>query len=79
MVRVRYWAAARTAAGRTVEEIEVDTVGALLAAISTSPQVARVVGASSLLVDGIAVPVTDADRPLRGDELVDVLPPFAGG
>ena len=79
MVTVRYWAGARAAAGREQEAVEAATVGDLLAAIGARPRLARVLGASSLLVDGTAVRREDVDRRLPTGAVVDVLPPFAGG
>ena len=55
------------------------TVGELLAVLSVRPDLARVLTASSLLVDGGAVRREDADRKLATGSTVDVLPPFAGG
>jgi molybdopterin converting factor small subunit len=79
VVTVRYWAAARAAAGCAEESVDAGTVGELIAAIGTRPPLARVLGASSLLVDGSAVRRDDAGHPLPGGSVVDVLPPFAGG
>ena len=79
MVTVRYWAGARAAAGRAEESIDARTVGDLLAAIEVRPALARVLGASSLLVDGTAVRREDRTHLLPPGAVVDVLPPFAGG
>lgn len=79
VVTVRYWAGARAAAGRAEEAVEARTVGELLGAISTSPPLAKVLDASSLLVDGTAVRRDDTEHPLEAGAMVDVLPPFAGG
>ena len=79
MVTVRYWAGARAAAGRAEESVDARTVGELLAAIGVRPALARVLGASSLLVDGIAVRREDTAQLLPRGAVVDVLPPFAGG
>lgn len=79
MVTVRYWAGARAAAGREEEAVAASTVGELLAVLSGRPELARVLTASSLLVDGEAVRREDADRKLATGSTVDVLPPFAGG
>ena len=54
-------------------------VGELLGAIGGRPSLDRVLGASSLLVDGTAVRREDATHPLPAGAVVDVLPPFAGG
>ena len=79
MVTVRYWAGARAAAGRDEEAVDAGTIGELLTTIGSRPALARVLGASSLLVDGTSVRREDADRPLPPGAVVDVLPPFAGG
>ena len=79
MALVRYWAGARAAAGCTEEEFAAATVGDLLADISGRHDISRILRASSLLVDGIAVTTEQSDRQLGADAVVDVLPPFAGG
>jgi sulfur-carrier protein len=79
MVLVRYWAAARAAAGCTEESVAAATVGQLVATLSTRPDLARVLRSSSLLLDGVATPVDDTARRLDGVAEVHVLPPFAGG
>lgn len=79
VVTVRYWAGARAAAGRAEEAVAARTVGELLAAISRRPSLAKVLDASSLLVDGAAVRRDDTEHPLEAGAMVDVLPPFAGG
>ena len=79
MVTVRYWAGARAAAGREEEAVDAGTVGELLAGLSARPELARVLTAASLLVDGEAVRREDADHELASGSIVDVLPPFAGG
>lgn len=79
MVTVRYWAGARAAAGRDEEAVEAATVGALLDAIGGDPSLDKVLGASSLLVDGTAVRRDDVGHRLQAGAVVDVLPPFAGG
>jgi sulfur-carrier protein len=79
VVTVRYWAGARAAAGREEEAVDAGTVGELLAGLSARPDLARVLTAASLLVDGAAVRREDVDRQLASGSIVDVLPPFAGG
>ena len=80
MARVRFYAAARDAAGAT--ETVVDVVGsadlvAQLVARYGDPMT-RVLATASLLVDGRQVSPRD-DVSLLPDEVVDILPPFAGG
>lgn len=76
-VTVRFWAGARRAAGRREEQVVAPDVRALRALLSERPELASVVAASSLLVDGVAP--ADENAPLRDGAVVDVLPPFAGG
>ena len=79
MVRVRYWAAARAAAGHEEETVDASTVGELLTALARRPALATVLSASSLLVDGAAVRRQETSRVIPAGTVVDVLPPFAGG
>lgn len=77
MTRVRYFAAAAERAGVDEEMRAEASVAALRAAIvGDHPALADVLPRCAVLVDGERV---DTDRPLAGTELVDVLPPFAGG
>ena len=78
-VVVRYFAAARDAAGVSEETVDADTIQACLSVIQRThgPEFQRVLKVCSLLVDGLRA--RDLDRPLLGDVEIDVLPPFAGG
>ena len=81
-ISLYYWAGARAAAGVESERFDADTVAEALAAARVSradPRFDRVLGASSLLVDGLAVHADDLARPRAEDTRVEVLPPFAGG
>ena len=84
-VTVRYWAAARAAAQVETETVRVPIRGATiadLAAAVTSRHtgLARVMAVASVLVDGRAVPRgTWAERVVAPGEVVEILPPFAGG
>lgn len=85
-VTVRYWAAARDAAGRDEESVDgVGTLAALLAALRSrhggeSGRLAAVLGVSSYLVDEAPVGARAHDEVLLAEGVaVDVLPPFAGG
>ena len=83
-VTVRYWAAAKAAAGRAEDEVRAATVAAALveaAELHTeSPRYGQVLAVCSLLL---------GDQPLGGQDLstvsltngdvIEVLPPFAGG
>jgi molybdopterin synthase sulfur carrier subunit len=78
-VVVRYFAAARAAAGVAEEVVEADTIRACLSLVTASrgPELERVLRFCTLLVDGVAA--HDLDRPVDGSVGIDVLPPFAGG
>ncbi len=79
MATVRYFAAARAAAGRHEEPVEAATLEELLAIIGErhGERLALVLKACSYLVDGLSCRV--GATPLSSDSTVDVLPPFAGG
>ncbi|HEY9416515.1 MAG TPA: MoaD/ThiS family protein [Pseudonocardia sp.] len=81
-VTVRYFAAARAAAGMDSEEVPVAdgaTVDDLLTALLAGhgARLSDVLAASSLLLDEVAV--RDRRQPLTAGAVLDVLPPFAGG
>jgi molybdopterin synthase sulfur carrier subunit len=80
-VTVRYFAAARAAAGFDDEIIAVapgTTVGALVHTLGDrDPELAKVLSRCSYLCDGIAV--RNLGMTLGDAQTVDVLPPFAGG
>jgi sulfur-carrier protein len=80
-VTVRYFAAARAAAGVDDEILAVEpgtTVAELVDQLSDrDANLANVLKRCSFLCDGIAV--RDATVALDNAQTVDVLPPFAGG
>jgi molybdopterin synthase sulfur carrier subunit len=80
-VNVRYFAAARAAAGMEEETLAVldgTSVTDLVERLSArNPNLATVLERCSFLCDGIAV--RNRAEPLRTNQTVDVLPPFAGG
>ena len=80
-VSLRYFAAVREAAGVETEERVADSIATALeqAGADHGAEFTRLVGISSLLLDGVAVPKEQTAVPLAGDAKVDVLPPFAGG
>jgi sulfur-carrier protein len=83
-VTIRYWAAAKEAAGTSEEVIEAETLaGALAAIVATRPDGARlraVLDRSSFLVNGASVGRSMvADQVLHDGTEVEVLPAFAGG
>lgn len=82
--RLRYWAAAKEAAGCAEEQYDAETLSEALAAArerhSGRPRFAEVLARSSFLVDGAPVGVRDhASVVLTDGDVVEVLPPFAGG
>lgn len=78
---VRYFAAARSAAGVESETVLVaagTTVAALVGTLAArDPELARVLARCSFLCDGFAV--RDEALNLVDGQIIDVLPPFAGG
>ncbi|BBZ71869.1 MoaD/ThiS family protein [Mycobacterium paraseoulense] len=80
-VTVRYFAAARAAAGAESETVVVrlgTTVAELVERLSVrGSRLATVLGRCSYLCDGVAI--RDETAPLRTGNTIDVLPPFAGG
>ncbi len=84
IVTLRYWAAAKEAAGVAEETITADTLaGALAAAGGTAGPDARlraVLARSSFLIDGLPVGVRAPETVVLADAaVIEVLPPFAGG
>ncbi|WP_242909112.1 MoaD/ThiS family protein [Actinomadura terrae] len=84
MGTIRYWAAAKAAAGVHEEPYDAvtlaDAVAAAAARDGRGEEFRRVVGRSSFLVDGDPVgarPHASVALPEGG--VVEVLPPFAGG
>ncbi|WP_067181664.1 MoaD/ThiS family protein [Microtetraspora niveoalba] len=77
---VRYWAAAKAAAGVAEERFDAPTLGDLLAGISANPDLARVLRRCSFLVNGAPAGTRDPHTvDLPEGAVVEVLPPFAGG
>jgi molybdopterin converting factor small subunit len=82
-VTMRYWAAAKQAAGVGEETISAATLaGALAAALARhagAHDFAAVLARSSFLVDGRQPGRQGVDVPLADGAVIEVLPPFAGG
>ncbi len=80
-VTLRYWAAAKDAAGTAEQRVCADTLAAALAAASPGSQrLHAVLARSSFLVDGQPVGLRRHDSVLLADgAVIEVLPPFAGG
>ncbi len=80
-VTVRYFAAARAAAGTETETIDLHTgttVAELIDALSArNTDLSKVLARCSYLRDGVAV--RDMETSLGDAQTLDVLPPFAGG
>jgi molybdopterin synthase sulfur carrier subunit len=83
-VTMRYWAAAREAAGQAEQEVSADTLAAALDSVvaerAPDTRLRDVLTRSSFLLDGDQV--RRADHPytrLTDGSVVEVLPPFAGG
>jgi sulfur-carrier protein len=83
-VTIRYWAAAKDAAGRAEESLEAvtlrDALNAAVASRKPDGRLAAVIARSSFLVNadpvGRAVPESIV---LDDGAVIEVLPPFAGG
>jgi len=86
-VTVRYWAAARAAAGVEADVLPVDdgtTLADVLAAVrelhTDRPRLADLVAVCSVLVGDRPVGSAEPSGvPLRAGDTVELLPPFAGG
>jgi len=76
-VTIRYFAAARAAAGESTATAQAGSLKELVGAVSADrPELARVLGICTFMVDGERV---ELDTDLAEGSLVDALPPFAGG
>lgn len=78
-VTVRYWAAARAAAGTAEEQTAPGTLDEVAARLGAEhgERLARILGYCSFLLDGTAL--RDRATPLPAGSVLEVLPPFAGG
>lgn len=81
---IRYWAAAKAAAGTAEEPYQASTLAEVLDAArarhTARPDFERVLLRCSFLVNGSAVGSQGHDTvSLRDGDTVEVLPPFAGG
>jgi molybdopterin converting factor small subunit len=82
MPTVRYFAAAKEAAGTGTEDVEAGTLADALAAVRGrhDERFATVLARCSFVVDGAPVGGREHGRvALPAGAVVDVLPPFAGG
>lgn len=81
-VTMRYWAAAKDAAGAPEEQMSASTLGDAIAAAGQTrgARLRAVLARSSFLIDGSPVGLRAADTVLLADgSVIEVLPPFAGG
>lgn len=83
-VTVRYWAAARAAAGIAQETVSAPTLDVLLAEISRRhghlDRFDDVIDMCSILVSEVPVGAKDPSQVvLRAGDSIEFLPPFAGG
>lgn len=79
---IRYWAAAKAAAGVAEEPFEAATLAEALrnAQVGRDSEFARVVSRSSFLIDGDPAGARPHDQlDLADGSTIEVLPPFAGG
>jgi molybdopterin converting factor small subunit len=82
---LRFWAAAREAAGAAEESVAAATLGdaldeAVLRRGDAGAELRRVLERSSVLLDGVQVGRADrASVQLPEGAVVEILPPFAGG
>lgn len=77
-IEVRYFAAARAAAGVSIQRVEPASLTQILATVSAdNAQLAHVIEQCSFLVDSVAV--NDMDIDIHAGSFIDVLPRFAGG
>lgn len=83
IVTVRYWAAAKAAAGVSEQQVTADTLAAALAAVTGASDrraLRAVLARSSFLIDESPVGRRAAESvQLRDGNVIEVLPPFAGG
>jgi sulfur-carrier protein len=82
-VTLRYWAAAREAAGVSEQRVTADTLATALAAAGGTgapDRLQAVLARSSFLIDGAPVGLRAAETvQLTEGNVIEVLPPFAGG
>ena len=83
-VMIRYWAAAKDAAGLAEESVAAATLAGALDAVVASrapdTRLRDVLERSSVLIDGTRASRANAeDIALADGAVIEVLPPFAGG
>ncbi|HTR95037.1 MAG TPA: MoaD/ThiS family protein [Trebonia sp.] len=83
-ITIRYWAAAKEAAGMAEESLEAatlrDALNTVVASRKPDGRLAAVLARSSFLVNADPVGKADKDSIVLGEgAIIEVLPPFAGG
>jgi molybdopterin converting factor small subunit len=83
-ITIRYWAAAKQAAGMAEESLEAltlrDALNTVVASRKPDSRLADVLARSSFLVNADPVGKADMDSIVLGEgAVIEVLPPFAGG
>jgi sulfur-carrier protein len=83
-VIIRYWAAAKEAAGLPEESVAAatlaDALGAVVASRAPDTRLRDVLERASFLIDGTRASRANAGEiPLPEGAVIEVLPPFAGG
>jgi molybdopterin converting factor small subunit len=83
-ITIRYWAAAKEAAGVAEESLEAvtlrDALNTVVASRKPDSRLADVLARSSFLVNADQVGKADKDSIVLGEgAVVEVLPPYAGG
>lgn len=75
---IRYWAGARAVAGVAEEPYDGRTLGEVLdaARASRGPEFVRVLASCTFLVQGVR---SAPETRLAAGDVIEVLPPFAGG
>jgi sulfur-carrier protein len=73
---IRFWAAARQAAGHGEEISIAASIGELRAELIQREKLVKIIAMASFLVDGVRA---DDLTVIKPGSVVDVLPPFAGG
>ena len=78
MAIVNFYAAARAASGVSESLIEGATLGEVIASASAKyPQLVAILPGCSYLVNGVAE--SNNDVTINADDVIDILPRFAGG
>jgi molybdopterin converting factor small subunit len=78
MAKVNFYAAARAASGVSESEIDGATLGEVIASASAQhPKLSAILPGCSYLVNGAAE--SNIDVKISADDVIDILPRFAGG